>query len=48
MHSLDCLNKLADGKPTIAIVDNDDFKMDTLTGAGTNAHRKNVMYVQPE
>ena len=22
--------------------------MDTLTGAGTNAHRTNVMYVQPE
>ena len=31
----------------MAIVDNDDFKSDTLTGAD-QAHRTYVMYVQPE
>ncbi|KAG0712772.1 hypothetical protein GWK47_017713 [Chionoecetes opilio] len=35
------------GKPTIAIVDNDDFKSNTLTGSG-QSHRTNVMFVQPE
>ena len=47
-NSVDCPYELADGFPAIAIVDNDDFKMDTLTGAGAKAHRTNVMYVQPE
>ena len=46
-HSSDCPFELADGKPAIAVVDNDDFKMDTLTGAG-QAHRTNVMFVQPK
>ena len=46
-RSPDCPFELADGKPAIAIVDNDDFKMDTLTGAG-QAHRTNVMFVQPK
>ena len=46
--SVDCPYELADGFPAIAIVDNDDFKMDTLTGNGSKAHRTNVMYVQPE
>ena len=30
------------------IVDNDDFKIDTLTGNSTGAHRTNVVFVQPE
>ena len=47
-HSLDCPFELAEGEPAIAIVDNDNFKMDTLTGAGPQANRTNVMYVQPE
>lgn len=32
--SSNCSFGLAEGKPAIAIVDNDDFKSDTLTGAG--------------
>jgi len=32
--------------PGTAVMDNDDFKDDTLTGAGTS-HRTNVMFVQP-
>ena len=46
-RSSDCPFELAEGKPAIAIVDNDDFKSDTLTGAG-QSHRTNVMYVQPQ
>ena len=46
-RSLNCLFELAEGKPAIAVVDNDDFKSDTLTGAG-QPHRTNVMFVQPE
>ena len=46
-HSTDCPFELAEGKPAICIVDNDDFKSDTLTGAD-QAHRTNVMFVQPE
>jgi hypothetical protein len=30
------------------VVDNDDFKIDSLTGNATGAHRTNVMFVQPE
>ncbi|KAG0719553.1 hypothetical protein GWK47_050228 [Chionoecetes opilio] len=45
--SSDCPFELAKGKPTIAIVDNDDFKSDTLSGAG-QSHRTNVMFVLPE
>ena len=46
-HSLNCPFELAEGKPAVAIVDNDDFKSDTLTGAD-QPHRTYVMYVQPE
>lgn len=38
---------IADDKPTIVIVDNDDFKIDTLTGIAKRAHRTNVMFLQP-
>ena len=41
----DCPNKIAEDKPGIIIVDNDDFQNDTLTG-GNTSHRTNVMYVQ--
>ena len=34
-------------KSIIAIVDNDDFKIDTLTGNAAGAHRTNAMFVQP-
>ena len=47
-HSLDCPFEIAEGEPAIAIVDNDNFRMDTLTGAGPQANRTNLMYVQPE
>ena len=46
-HSPDCPFELADNQLAIAIVDYDDFKMYTLTGAG-QANRNNVMYVQSE
>ena len=41
----DCPNEIADDKPGVIIVDNDDFQNDTLTG-GNTSHRTNVMYVQ--
>ena len=34
-----CSLDIADNKPIIAIVDNDDFKVDTLTGNAAGAHR---------
>ena len=34
--------------PAICVVDNDDFRIDTLTGESKQAHRTNVMFVQPE
>ena len=39
--------ELAEGIAAIAIVDNDDFKSDTLTGSN-QSHRTNVMFIQPE
>ena len=49
MHDLqlcaDCPNEIAEDKPGVIIVDNDDFQNDTLTG-GNTLHRTNVMYVQ--
>ena len=38
----DCPNKIAEDKPGVIIVDNEN---DTLTG-GNTSHRTNVMYVQ--
>jgi len=46
--STNCPHEIADGKPTIVIVDNDDFKIDTLTGSAKEAHRTNVMFLQPK
>ena len=39
-----CLEELAEYLPGVAIMDNDDFQDDTLTGAETS-HRTNVMFV---
>ena len=33
------------GYPGVAIIDNDDFREDTLTGGGTS-HRTNMMFLQ--
>ena len=43
-----CPREITYGKPPVVIVDNDDFKIDTLTGNASGAHRTNVLYVQPE
>lgn len=32
----------------MVVVDNDDFKIDSLTGNATGAHRPNVLFVQQE
>ena len=40
-----CLPGLGTCKPGIQIVDNDDIRNDTLTGAGTS-HRTKIMYIQ--
>ena len=42
-----CPQQLAEGFPGVAIMDNDDFQDDTLTGANTS-HRTNVKFLQPE
>ena len=46
--SASCPQEITDSKPAIVIVDNDNFKIDTMTGNATGAHRTNVMFVQPE
>ena len=43
-----CPFEIANKIPAIVVVDNDDFKVDSLTGNSSHAHRTNVMYVQPE
>ncbi|KAK7086504.1 hypothetical protein SK128_012262 [Halocaridina rubra] len=40
-----CPDDFAEGVPSISIIDNDDFRNDTLTGEGT-AHRCNWMFLQ--
>ena len=40
--------EFADWKPAILIVNKDDYKVDTVIGKATGAHRTNVMFVQPE
>jgi hypothetical protein len=42
-----CPGELAEGVPGTGILDHDDFRDDTLTGADTS-HRTNVMFMQPE
>ena len=41
-----CPREIADGKPAIVIVDNDDFKIHTMTGSATGANQTNVMFAQ--
>ena len=43
-----CPIEISGKVPCVAVVDNDDFKSDTLTGDATAAHRTNVMFIQPE
>ena len=43
-----CPSGIAYGKPTIVIADNNDLKIDMLTGNASGAHRTNVLYVPPE
>ena len=40
--------QIANEVPAVVIVDNDDFKIDSLTGNAACAHRTNVMYVHTE
>ena len=47
-QSLNCPAELAEGEPAVCILDNDNFRMDTLTGAAPQANRTNVMFIQPE
>ncbi|KAL8575003.1 hypothetical protein ACOMHN_064534 [Nucella lapillus] len=51
MHDLErcsvCPVEVADGEPSISIIDNDHFRNDTLTGGGT-AHSTNWMFLQRE
>ena len=42
--SATCPQEIADQKPAIVIVDNDDFKIDTMTRTAAGAHRTNVMF----
>eukprot|EP00112_Aurelia_sp_Birch-Aquarium-sp1_P007232 Seg1787.9 transcript_id=Seg1787.9/GoldUCD/mRNA.D3Y31 product="hypothetical protein" protein_id=Seg1787.9/GoldUCD/D3Y31 len=42
-----CPEEIASNVPGTAILDNDDFQDDTMTGTDTS-HRTNVMFVQPE
>ena len=46
VESGSCPFEIAYDLPGTAVMDNDDFKDDTLTGANTSHH--NVMFVQPE
>ena len=49
LHDLDrcsvCPDAIAEGQPSISIIDNDDFHSDTLTG-GRTSHRCNWMFLQ--
>ena len=49
LHDLDrcsvCPDAIAEGQPSISIIDNDDFLSDTLTGGGTS-HCCNWMFLQ--
>jgi len=43
-----CPSEIVNDYPAVIIMDNDDFKTDTLTGASETNHRTNVMFVQNE
>ena len=40
--------EIAENVPGVVIMDNDDFKSDTLIGKSESNHRTNVMFVQSE
>ncbi len=41
-----CPDAIAEGQPSISIIDNDDFLSDTLTGGGTSHRCRNWMFLQ--
>ncbi len=41
-----CPDAIAEGQPSISIIDNDDFLSDTLTGGGTSHRCSNWMFLQ--
>ena len=43
-----CPSEIANKYPAVVVMDNDDFKKDTLTGASETHHQTNVMLVQNE
>ena len=43
-----CPSEIASKYPAVVVMDNDDFKTDTLTGALEKNHRTKVMFVQNE
>ena len=43
-----CPSEIANKYPAVVVMDNDDFKTSTLTGASEANHRTNVMFVQNE
>ena len=43
-----CPTKTANKYPVVVVIDNDDFKTDTLTGVSEADHRTNVMFVKNE
>ena len=43
-----CPPEITGDYPAVVVMDNDDFKTDTLTGASETNHRTNVMFVQNE
>ena len=43
-----CPSEIANKYSAVVVMDNDDFKTDTLTGASETNHRTNVMFVQKE
>ena len=45
---INCPCEIAECVGSICIVNNDDFKIDTLAGQAQQAHRINVMFVQPK
>ena len=43
-----CPSEIANKYPVVVVMDNDDFKADTLTGPSERNHRTNVMFLQNE
>ena len=43
-----CPQEITNEYPAVVIMDNDDFKSDTLTGASETNHRTNDLFIQNE